>query len=227
MSDVSLRLTGLGAMLPPTAWQAVLATGSARRYSTNEVVARQGEQGNCVIALISGHVKVTRLEPDGRELLLAVRGPGEVIGVLAFTGGSQRSATVTALATCHTFTLPNVRFQRIVDEFDLLPLILRHLADRFREGEGIRAEMAEVPALRRVVHALLRLSTAGSDLGDLGLSQQDLAQAVGMSRSAIAAELSRLRRRGLVVTGRRRLAITDRAALASLVAEPGELACDE
>jgi CRP/FNR family cyclic AMP-dependent transcriptional regulator len=61
---------------------------------------------------------------------------------------------------------------------------------------------------------LLRFaSVAGGEQPDLGLSQQELAAAVGLSRASVAAALGTLRQRGLVTTRRRSLVIRDLAKL--------------
>jgi len=53
---------------------------------------RQGDPGTHVLLPTAGIVKVTRFEPNGEELLLALRGPGEAIGEIAVLDGTERSA---------------------------------------------------------------------------------------------------------------------------------------
>ena len=61
------------------AWHALLANGTPHRFIAGEVLVRQGEYGRHVLALNHGRVKVIRLEPDGNEMVLAVRGRGEIL----------------------------------------------------------------------------------------------------------------------------------------------------
>jgi|HubBroStandDraft_5_1064220.scaffolds.fasta_scaffold100240_3 hypothetical protein len=58
---------------------------------------RQGDPGSHVFILAAGRVKIARVDSEGNELLLAVRGVGDIVGELAVLGGGLRSATVTAL----------------------------------------------------------------------------------------------------------------------------------
>ncbi|MQY09483.1 Crp/Fnr family transcriptional regulator [Actinomadura macrotermitis] len=208
------ELQGLGRLLPPQTWNKLLAEGAARRFSEGELLLRQGDAGTHVLLLTSGHIKVTRLEPDGEELLLAVRGPGEVIGELAVLDESTRSANVLALTQCITYVLAASRFRRILTEFDVEGMVLRHVIGRYREGEEVRAELAELPAEGRVARVLLRFASAvGGPRPVLCLSQDELAGAAGLSRAAFAAELGKLRERNVVATGRRRVTICDPARL--------------
>jgi CRP/FNR family transcriptional regulator, cyclic AMP receptor protein len=91
---------GLGSLLPPEAWQALLANGMVRRFGKGEILMRQGEPGSHVFVLARGRVKVARVDTEGNELLLALRGVGDIVGELAVLGGGARSATVTALVPC-------------------------------------------------------------------------------------------------------------------------------
>lgn len=217
-------LQGLGGLMPRQAWHATLVNGSPRQYDTGEILMRQGDEGHFVLALTHGLVKVTRLESDGHELVLAVRGRGEVIGEITHLDHRRRSATVTSLSPCLTYIVPDTRFKRIVSDFALGDLVFSHVTARLRESEEIRAELTGLPSRRRLARTLLRLSPEGCCV----LTQSDLAAAAGMSRSAVASELAWLRRRTLVRTGRRRIVIADASGLTSvadgwaLVSIPGQ-----
>ena len=194
------------------AWHSLLVNGSPRRYASGEVLVRQGEHGRYVLALNRGLVKVSRLEPDGHELVLAVRGRGEIIGENTYLGDRARSATVTAISACDTYIVSHVRFLRIVTDFNLNDLVLGHIADRLCESEEIRSELTGLLPRRRVARMLLRFSPGDS----CALSQADLAKSVGLSHSAVAGELAWFRAQGLVATGRRRVTITDRTRLGTI-----------
>ena len=168
-------------------------------------LVRQDEHGRHVLALNYGRVKITRLEPDGHQMVLAVRGCGEILGEATYLGDQVRSATVTAISVCVTYVVPHLSFRRIVEEFSLSDLVLRHLTDRLRESEEIRSELAGLTPRRRIARMLLRFSLGG----ELRLPQADLARAVGLSRSAVALELAWLRDHGMVGTSRGRVTITD------------------
>jgi CRP-like cAMP-binding protein len=217
-----MMLQGLGGDLPHEGWTALLRAGSVRRFEAGEVLVRQGQPGTHVLALTVGRVKVVRLEPDGSELLLAVRGPGEVIGVIAVMDGDDRSATVTAIERCVTYVVPAERFRRLMKESGLQDHLLRHVLARHREGDAMRAELAALPSLQRVARALLRHAATGAGEDDarrepdVRLSQHELALSVGLSRSALATDLAELRRGGLISTGRGRIKIRSISGLRAI-----------
>ncbi|MDX3101454.1 MULTISPECIES: Crp/Fnr family transcriptional regulator [Nonomuraea] len=220
MANVESPVRGLGGALPMPAWEGLIRAGAARSYAVGDVLVRQGETGAFVLCLTAGKIKVTRSEPDGSEVLLAVRGPGEVVGVIAAIDGGRRSATVTALQPCVAYALPAARFRAILEGHRLTDQLVRHVVERLREGEDLRSELAQLSAQRRVAAMLLRFAACDTSSRQvIEISQSELAGAAGMSRAAVAAELSALRRAGLVVTGRRRLELLDLAGLRRILLE--------
>lgn len=216
------RLSGLGGLLPPEAWRALIDDGHRRRHKPGETLVRRGEPGGFVYALVAGLVKVTRSERQGTELLLAVRGPGEVIGDRSVLDGGPRSATVITLDHCETAGLPARRFRELMTIHDCDDILIRHALARLRDREDRWADKATLPAGPLVARELLRLVAETGDVptGPVGvnlrLSQEDLAGFVGLSRSAVAAELQRLRSLGVVSTARRRVIIRDLLQLQAL-----------
>lgn len=57
----------------------------------------QGEPGDRVLILLRGHVKATFVEPDGKEIVLSFRDPGDVLGELSFARSEPRSSNVVAI----------------------------------------------------------------------------------------------------------------------------------
>jgi CRP-like cAMP-binding protein len=51
-----------------------------------------------VFVIERGWVLITSLAPGGREIVLGLRGPGDLIGDLSALDGAPRSATALALA---------------------------------------------------------------------------------------------------------------------------------
>jgi CRP/FNR family transcriptional regulator, cyclic AMP receptor protein len=192
------------------AWRRLVAAGAVRRFEPDMVLMRQGDPAAHVLMLVTGRVKVLRMSPDGDVLVLAVRGPGEILGDISVLGGEGRSATVIAVDRCETRLVSADRFLALVRTLGLEAELLRHAMGRIREGEAWRAEIAALPSGPRLVRTLLRLAAPGPELPiDIGLDQTELGQAAGLARSTVAVELARLREQGVIATGRRRVVITD------------------
>jgi CRP/FNR family transcriptional regulator, cyclic AMP receptor protein len=188
--------------------------GAAKAFERGDQLVRQDEARAQVFILLVGHVRITRIEASGAELTLSVRGPGEVLGDMAAIESEprRRSATAIALGRCHTRVLSVTDFEAGVDEFRMRKALAGHFADRYREGEQIRAENS-LPALQRIAALVCRLAasvghTVGEDvIIDVGVSQEDLRRAVQLSPSTFGAGIKTLRDLGLLTTARGRLAV--------------------
>jgi CRP-like cAMP-binding protein len=181
----------------------------------------QGDVAAHVVVLVSGRVKALRIAADGSVLVLAVRGPGEILGDITVLGGGARSATVIAVDRCETRIIAAERFILLVRSLRLESQLFGRAMSRILEGDAWRAELAALPAAPRIARTLLRLAVSNPDgPPDVNLDQTELGQAAGLARSTVAAELARLRERGIVTTTRRRIVITDLGRLRSLAESP-------
>src|SRR3954454_20359497 len=76
---------------------ALRSRGVARRFDRGATIVHQGEVPGRVVLIESGHAKVCATTEDGKEVVLAFRGPGDIIGEAAAVSGGPRLATVRAL----------------------------------------------------------------------------------------------------------------------------------
>src|ERR1700730_7804325 len=82
------------------------ALGIVRRFDRGSILILQDEPLDRVMIVLAGRVKIGRVEPDGRELMLEIRDPGDLLGELAFIDGGPRVATVTALEPVEALLIP-------------------------------------------------------------------------------------------------------------------------
>ncbi|MCX5411268.1 Crp/Fnr family transcriptional regulator [Streptomyces sp. NBC_00059] len=208
-------------MLSDEVWRELRSQGAPRIFRERSVMLRQGSPGTHLLALTEGIAKVVCRAPDGATTWLAFRGPGDLLGEVSVFHGTPRTAEVVALTPCTAVVMEAERFRRFVDERGLVMDLMREALHRLRESDAHRTELLTLPLVVRLARALLRLaeltaSPAGSDGVTLtGLSQEEIAQATGVSRNAVITGLKRLRSSGAVETGRRVIVIKDMNALRS------------
>jgi CRP/FNR family transcriptional regulator, cyclic AMP receptor protein len=213
---------GIRAEVSDHVWRDLLSHGTRRLYDAREVLVRQGDAGSRVAVIQEGRVKITRSEVNGMEAVLAVRGAGELVGEMAAIDGGDSPVTVTALRPCLASLFTASRFIGLLGSGDLVVAMLRYAVSRRREADLIRAELSLLPVSMRLVRLLLRLiestgSTAGAAVDlDLDMGQEELARAIGASRSQVAATLARLRAEGILSTSRRRIVVHDHASLLAI-----------
>ncbi|MFE5873469.1 Crp/Fnr family transcriptional regulator, partial [Streptomyces roseifaciens] len=157
-------------------------------YASDRTLLRQGSKGTSVLALISGMVKVVRTDRDGRQRLLAFRGPGEILGEMALQHGGERLADVRTMSKCRAAVVPAEDFHRFVREHQLAYPLAVLASSRLRE----QTEVYDGHVHERLALALLRLVEASGGVRSFSLTREELAQHIGVGRNSVSKALGRL-----------------------------------
>jgi CRP-like cAMP-binding protein len=190
--------------------------GGARRYRRGEALFSEGDIADRVFMLESGWVIVRSAAANGDDVVLGLRGPGEILGELSILDGKPRSATAIAVADLEAVVTPA---EHLIRTLERDPAANRELliviADRLREADRRRLEFATKDALGRIATRLLELAERfGEEVADgvridLPLHQEDLASWCGASRESTVRAMRTLRRLGIVTTARLAVIIHD------------------
>lgn len=197
--------------------RALLACGTVRTWSRGTALFHERQASDRVIVIRQGRVKLVAMTEEGREVLLAIAGPGDVVGELSALDGRPRSATALAVEEVEAITLPPVELVSLLEGSPGAALaVIRQLAGRLRDADRKRVEFAAHDSVGRVAARLVELcerfgaqDVEGHTHIDLPLSQDELAGWVGSSRESVAKALQTMRRAGWVVTDRRAITVLD------------------
>jgi len=198
--------------------RAALATiGRQRAYRKGAVMLLEGDHSDHVFIIREGRLKVVVTTAAGHELLLAVRGPGELVGELsALTNGSEpRSASMVALDPIVVQVMAGSEFLAFLEQRPrVLLIVLRKIMDRLRDSDRRRIEFGSQPTMGRVAGYLAEMAErhgrpVAGGIEIVALSQEELAGYIVASRESVARALMTLRRRGLITTGRRSIIVLD------------------
>lgn len=208
------------ARLTPQERDAVEALGRPTSFPRGSVIMFEGEPEERLILILAGRVKVTRTGPDGREVILGIRDPGDLLGELAFIDRQPRSATVVALEPVQGLMMPGSRFRDHLEQTPRVALaLLEVVAGRFREATLNRLQFAALDTMGRLSARILELAERygenvnGSIEIQLPVSQEELASWTGASRTGVAQALQSLRELNWLETQRGQMTVRDPAAL--------------
>jgi CRP/FNR family transcriptional regulator, cyclic AMP receptor protein len=199
--------------------EALRAEGRLARFRRGQALFTQGDRAERVFVIERGWVLITSVAPGGREVVLGLRGPGDLVGDLSALDAAPRSANALAVGEVETTVAPTSALTRALSDAGTAMDLLRVLASRLRDADRKRMEFAALDTLGRVAWRLQELSerfgeeTAEGIEVELPLSQEQLASWCGASREATVKALSALRTLGCIATGRRSVLIRDVAAL--------------
>lgn len=219
-SRQTTTFTGFLAELGQPHLEALRGRGWRRRFARGSTLFEEGASSEQVMIVLSGRVKISHFTADGREIILAVRGPGELLGELSAIDQEPRSATALAAEPVEVLVLSVEDFQQFVSTTPRAAMVLLlGLTRRLREADRKRIEFAAFDTVGRVALRLLDLADQFGEPAGTGvritlpLSQQELAGLIGASREAVSKALQQLRKRGWIETQRRGISILDPDAL--------------
>ncbi|WP_233526164.1 Crp/Fnr family transcriptional regulator [Actinomadura spongiicola] len=222
---------GFWAVLDPAQRAALRRAARPRQYPVKTPLVYQGDESDHVIIMERGWAKVTSATEDGHDVVLAVRGPGDLIAESAVLGGRTRSATVTALSPVRGLVVSAARFTGFLDEHpDVWMLVTSTFVQRLDDSDRrLTAQMSSrgpqrLAALLTDLAELSALHAPPAPDGSIEigppLSQEELGSWMDASRETVARALNGLRGRGLIRTGWRKIVIMDLPGLREFAKEP-------
>jgi CRP-like cAMP-binding protein len=212
--DIEPARNSLFSYLASTHREYLVSVGERRRFAEGVVLLRQGDPGDHVFVVLSGWVRIYSTNANGDDVVIALRGPGDILGELAALHGWSRTVSVEAIEPVVVMQLRRDRFlECLYRQPDIGIAMIKQVSARLREAEMALQDFATQDVSRRVGSHLLRMVVQhgipepdGIALS-IPLSQQDIANRVGASLRAVARAMALLRERGIVVTNRRRIVV--------------------
>jgi CRP/FNR family transcriptional regulator, cyclic AMP receptor protein len=181
----------------------------AHELKAGGVLFAAGDAGDGCYRLDKGLLKVTVTSTSGEERIVAILGPGAVVGELAMIDQMPRSASVVALRdSVLRFISREAYEKRVLAHPETKQALLEILAFRLRQADEELAAATFLSVKARVARALLELAEfVGKPFGpqciviDEKISHADLAAMAGVARENASRVLSEWRRRNLVLPG--------------------------
>jgi len=176
-----------------------------RKYLKNSMIILEEEYGDLVFVVQSGTIKITRVNDEGKEVILALLGPGEIFGELAILDGEARSANALAQENCHLLAINKEDFLEILkNNFSISFNLMCELAKRLRKSDQQIEALSLSDAEHRIGVSLLNLA---EDMGVIRKGkvtiqnlpfQQDIANMAGTSRETVSRVLKILENKSMI-----------------------------
>jgi CRP/FNR family transcriptional regulator, cyclic AMP receptor protein len=181
----------------------VLSTGSLRRnYPRGRTIVAEGEPSQSLYILLSGRAKVQRSDSEGKEVILAVIGPGEFFGEMSLIDDAPRSASVITLESSDFMAINKDNFKAmLLQNTDIGMQIMRGLVRRLREADKKIETLALLDVYGRVARVLLDFSEVvnGERVVKSRLPRQEIAKMIGASREMVSRVMKGLEIDGYIV----------------------------
>lgn len=200
---------------------------SSWSWGEGDPILLAGEEATGSYMLASGRARITRDTADGREVTIDIAAPGDIIGPVSTTP-TAAAHSAWAMETCCALFLPAAVLAEVVDAYPRVALgIIRFQERQLRHYRERESAQLSSTVEQRVAATLLRLGKKlgatqpdGSRLLQVRLRRDDIA---GMSSTTIESAsraMSKMKKAGLIDSGREWVSLLDIDALTDLVEAP-------
>ncbi|HVG49910.1 MAG TPA: Crp/Fnr family transcriptional regulator, partial [Rubellimicrobium sp.] len=142
--------------LSPETLSALAASSRRHSWPAGGLIFQRGDEGDHMLAITEGRVRLSLATAQGRELMLRQLGPWEVMGELSLLDGETRSADATAVEPTAAIILPRARFLEIAGTRpDLGLAVARHLSRLVRSTNQQMESIALYDLRTRLVRFFL------------------------------------------------------------------------
>jgi CRP-like cAMP-binding protein len=211
--------------LPQQTLDRVAALATRRMYDDGTIIFMRGDPGDSLCGVVTGRVRISASRAGGKEVFLNIMEPGDAFGEIALLDGSPRTATATAIARTELTIIPRAAFFALLrTETQLAEHLIQLLCKRVRWTAEQMEDSALLGVPAKIAKRLLSLAcmhgSAAQDGTRLAISQEELAQFLGLSRQIVNQHLQAWRAQGWIALGRGKVTIANWRALQNVTHQP-------
>lgn len=223
----SLRQSDLFESFNPVELGRLLGILEEQEVPKHHMLFSPGTPCQAIYFIEKGRVRVTRLSPEGKTVILALLGPGELIGEAAWELGEHDSYAET-LEESRIYQISREAFQNYIRENPEFGLrLIEILGVRLKQAQARIEDLVFRQVPSRVARLLLTLAESHGRVTPSGirvefpLTHQEIADMVGSSRVTVTQILNKFRSSQWIDIESKRVTIHNIDALEELVRQPG------
>ncbi len=224
--DALLGSTALFRRLGPEDRARLSAVSRVATFQRGDPIFAEGDVADELLVIVRGRVKVFKVTPAGKDVILEIFGPGDPLGAVAAYEGRPYPASAVALEQTVCILVPRQAFFALLEQHPslvrglLVGLTQRlvELTNRIADLTGGRIEPRFARLFLKMAGEVGRAERSGVFI-PMVLSRQELADLGGTTIETCIRIMSRWGKQNIVVTERDGFVLLDRKALETLAAE--------
>lgn len=201
----------------------IASLGVRKKYKKGGIILLEEETGAALFVIMTGKVKIVRMDDDGREVILSILGESDFFGEMAILDGSTRSASVVATSKAELFMIHRGDFLKALNDYPSVAIaLLRELTNRLRKADAQIKSLSLKDASGRVATVILQLADdvgvfrkGKVEIDELPL-QQDIANMAGTSRETISRMIHKFIKKGHIQLQGNKLILNDYEAFKAM-----------
>lgn len=208
--------------LPSSAISALSANMSLRGYTLGEVICWQGDPCSGLYILKSGSVKLFKLSPRGRELIITTFSDGAVFNEVPVFDGGLNAVNVAALGDVEIWQVDQHAILTVMAQYpELCRSVVQSLATSLRMLVNKLEELSFFQVTNRLARLITQMpvSDAAPTMRE-GMTQDQMAARLGTVREVVARSLRDLERSGAIRVRRRQIQVLNSQILQDWAQDP-------
>jgi CRP/FNR family transcriptional regulator, nitrogen oxide reductase regulator len=224
--EAVLKVTPVFRRLSAQDLHTIAQAATARAYEKGRVIFEQDSPADAFYTIASGRVKIFKMLPTGKDLILEIFGTGDPLGAIAAYDGRPFPASAVALEDTVCVVIPRATFFRLLEDHPslvrglMLGMTIRlvELTNRLAQLSGTRVEPRFARLFLKLADQMGRHERGGIFI-PLPLSRQELADMTGTTIETGIRIMSRWGKEDVVRTEKDGFVILDRRTLDATAAE--------
>lgn len=191
--------------LPAAALQKLAASASVRELNAGGFVFHAGAAVSDIAIVAQGRIAVVRSSASGKELIVDLVGPSEIIGLQALSDSIDQSVSARAQIDSRVLIIPLIQARALLAEYpQAYPKVLHELGLRLRKSQELASSLAHAKVETRIASTLLALLPEfGKGGGTNGhprifLTRKELAELTGTTPETAIRTTKHLERMGIL-----------------------------
>jgi CRP/FNR family cyclic AMP-dependent transcriptional regulator len=201
VSTAVMKTVPLFAMLPEEQLRMLTTVVTRKSAPRSTTIMAGGDPTDSLYIVLSGRLKVMMSDSEGKEVILAILGPGEFFGEMGLIDDEPRSATVVTIEPCELLSIAKRDFKKAMAEnWQMTEAVMRGLVKRLREADRKIGSLALLDVYGRVARLLLDMAenVDGEKVVTKRLPKQDIAKMIGASREMVSRVMKDLQTGGYI-----------------------------
>jgi CRP-like cAMP-binding protein len=194
-------------------------TKACRVYRKGDMVFYVEDRPAGLYCVRQGNIKLYKVGTDGREQIIRLVGPGDVLGYRSLISGTPYASFAMAIDEAHVCFIPRSEFVNLLSgDANFSMRMMGLLSSELRTAEERMVDLAQKPVRERLAETLVLLQEKygteedGESLG-IRLTREEIANIVGTATESVIRLLSEFNKEGLIEIRGRKLVIADREGL--------------
>jgi CRP-like cAMP-binding protein len=198
----------------------IVAVAHVRTYERGDVIFSEGDAPDIFVTVLTGHVKVFKQTPAGKDVILDLFGPGDPLGGVAVYEGRAYPASAAAMEPTSCVLIERKTFFGLLEQHpSLVRGLLTGLTLRMVELTNRLSDLTGGHVDARFARMFLKLADhmgrpeRGGTFIPMALSRQELADLTGTTIETCIRIMSRWGKEEILLTEKDGFVVKDRSAL--------------